>query len=132
MILFFILNYYSGFFCGVCPIYLSEIAPISTRGLIGTVNALAMCIGNLVTNILGLPTVLGSDTLWPLLLALIVIPAAVHVVGLPFCVESPKYLYIVKRDESKAKQGNYFNLIICDHNLFFYFISYFLFFLSFG
>ena len=64
-----------------------------------------MCIGNLVTNILGLPSVLGSDSLWPLLLALIVIPAVVHIVGLPFCVESPKYLYIIKDDQQKAKEG---------------------------
>lgn len=94
----------SGFFCGVCPLYLSEIPPIRLRGLTGTINALAMCVGNLVTNILGLPSILGKDDLWPYLLAFgLIIPALVHFVGLPFCVESPKYLFITKNNPDKAK-----------------------------
>jgi SP family facilitated glucose transporter-like MFS transporter 1 len=72
---------------------------------VGTINALAMCVGNLVTNIFGLPSVLGRDNTWPYLLALIIIPAAVHYVGLPFCVESPKYLFITKDNPEKAKEG---------------------------
>lgn len=97
----------SGFFCGVCPLYLSEIPPLNLRGFTGTINALAMCVGNLVTNIVGLPILLGTDKLWPYLLGLIVIPAIVHFAGLPFCQESPKYLYITKNNPIEAKKGNF-------------------------
>ena len=86
--------------------YLSEIPPLNLRGFTGTINALAMCVGNLVTNIVGLPLLLGTDKLWPYLLGLILVPAIVHFIGLPFCVESPKYLFITKNKPIEAKKGN--------------------------
>lgn len=106
----------SGFFCGVCPLYLSEIPPVNLRGLSGTINALAMCIGNLLTNILGLPSILGTDSLWNVLLVLIVVPAIVHYVGLLFCVESPKYLYVTKNNRDKAKYGKRKTFKISEYN----------------
>ncbi|CAF0739741.1 unnamed protein product [Brachionus calyciflorus] len=98
-------GFISGFFCGVCPLYLSEIPPLNLRGFTGAINALAMCIGNLVTNIFGLPILLGTDKLWPYLLGLIIIPAVVHFIGLPFCLESPKYLFITKNKPEEAKRA---------------------------
>jgi hypothetical protein len=74
------------------------------RGSIGTINALAMCLGNLITNILGLPVLLGSDKLWPFLLGLRFFPAIVHIIGLITCIESPKHLFLTKNDEEKAIQ----------------------------
>ena len=82
--------------------YLSEIPPQNIRGLTGTINALAMCIGNLITNIFGLPILLGRDNLWPFLLGIRLVPSLVHIIGLPFCIESPKHLYITKNQNQKA------------------------------
>ena len=84
---------------------MSEIAPQNLRGLLGTVNALAICVGNLVANVIGLPELLGGDRLWPYLMGLMLIPCFVHLIGLPFCSPSPKYLFITKSDKHKTKQG---------------------------
>ena len=62
-----------------------------------------MCLGNLITNVMGLPQLLGTDSSWPYLLGIMFIPAVVHIVGLPFCVDSPKYLYITRNKPDKAK-----------------------------
>lgn len=108
----------SGFFCGVGPLYLSELPPENLRGLLGTINALAICAGALLSNVLGLPSVLGSSTLWPYLLSFMFIPVIVHLVGLPFCIESPKYLYITKKQPEKAQAGR-----LVDTLFFFFFDS---------
>lgn len=71
-----------------------------------------MCVGNLLTNIAGLPVLLGTEKLWPYLLGLIFLPALVHFIGLPFCVESPKYLFITKNKPIEARKG------IFDKNIF--------------
>jgi SP family facilitated glucose transporter-like MFS transporter 1 len=89
----------------VGPLYLSELPPENLRGFLGTINALAICAGCLLTNIFGLPSVLGSEERWPYLLSLILIPALIHICGLWFCIDSPKYLYITKNDPQSARKG---------------------------
>lgn len=48
--------------------YLSEIAPTSLRGFAGVFNQLAITAGVLVSQILGLDVVLGTNELWPYVL----------------------------------------------------------------
>lgn len=48
--------------------YISEIAPLNLRGGLGTVNQLAVTIGLLLSEILGIKQILGTDEGWPLLL----------------------------------------------------------------
>ena len=48
--------------------YISEIAPINLRGGLGTVNQLAVTIGLLLSQILGIEQLLGNDKHWPILL----------------------------------------------------------------
>lgn len=55
--------------------------------------------------IFGLESILGSDNLWPLLLALTILPAIVQSIMLPFCPESPRYLLIVLNKEEEARKG---------------------------
>lgn len=50
------------------PMYISEIAPLNLRGGLGTVNQLAVTIGLLISQILGIEQILGTDDGWPLLL----------------------------------------------------------------
>jgi hypothetical protein len=37
---------------------------LNLKGLIGTINALSICVGALLANVLGIPEILGSETLW--------------------------------------------------------------------
>lgn len=57
--------------------------------------------------IFGLEFLLGSDTLWPVLLALTILPAVLQSVMLPFCPESPRYLLIVLNQEEEARKGEF-------------------------
>ncbi|KAI3647471.1 hypothetical protein MP228_007692 [Amoeboaphelidium protococcarum] len=83
-----------GFGCGVAtsavPLYISEISPIKQRGTLGTLNQLAVVIGILTSQVIGLwlSTVPG----WRLLLSGAAIPAFIQLVALFFCPESPSYL----------------------------------------
>ena len=54
---------------GLVPLYISEISPVRIRGGLGTVNQLAVTVGILTGMALGLDVALGSDELWPVLLA---------------------------------------------------------------
>lgn len=58
-----------------------------------------------VSQIFGLEALLGSDQLWPVLLAVTVIPAVLQCLLLPFCPESPRYLLINLNQEEQARKG---------------------------
>jgi hypothetical protein len=45
---------------------------------------------------------LGTADLWPWLLACTVVPGIIQSLLLPWCPESPSYLYIDKKDEPGA------------------------------
>uniref|UniRef100_A0A673IR47 Solute carrier family 2, facilitated glucose transporter member 1-like n=1 Tax=Sinocyclocheilus rhinocerous TaxID=307959 RepID=A0A673IR47_9TELE len=97
-----------GAFCGLCtgltPMYVGEIAPTALRGAFGTLHQLGVVIGILIAQILGLESLLGSQSLWPLLLALTAVPAVLQSVMLIFCPESPRYLLISLNQEDEARQ----------------------------
>lgn len=48
---------------------------------------------------------LGTAELWPVLLAITVVPAIFQLVTLPFCPESPKYLLVTQGKEMEAQRG---------------------------
>lgn len=50
--------------------YISEIAPLNLRGGLGTVNQLAVTTGLLISQILGIEQILGTDDGWPVLLGM--------------------------------------------------------------
>ncbi|MGH0180271.1 UNVERIFIED_CONTAM: hypothetical protein FKN15_003729, partial [Acipenser sinensis] len=54
--------------------------------------------------IFGLPGILGTEELWPVLVGLTVLPTVLQMVLLPFCPESPRYLYIIRGEEQHAKR----------------------------
>lgn len=98
-----------GVFCGLCtgltPMYIGEISPTAVRGAFGTLHQLGVVIGILIAQIFGLEFLLGSDLLWPLLLALTILPAVLQSIMLPFCPESPRYLLIVLNKEEEARKA---------------------------
>uniref|UniRef100_A0A8C0H3B3 Solute carrier family 2, facilitated glucose transporter member 4 n=1 Tax=Chelonoidis abingdonii TaxID=106734 RepID=A0A8C0H3B3_CHEAB len=101
----FLIGAYSGLVSGLVPMYVGEISPTHLRGALGTLHQLALVIGILIAQVFGLDSLLGSPELWPLLLGLTVAPSALQLVLFPFCPESPRYLYIIRNKESKAKES---------------------------
>jgi hypothetical protein len=83
--------------------YLSEIAPRNLRGAAGTMHQLAIVFGILSTNIIGLPAVCGTAYLWPVLFVFQLLPTVIQFIGLPFCVETPKYMYVKRNDPLKTR-----------------------------
>jgi len=95
----------SGLNAGLAPMYLSEIAPTSLRGAVGTVYQLIITISILLSQVLGMNNMLGTESAWPLLLSITIVPAIFQILTLPFCPESPKYLLLDKDDEMAANKA---------------------------
>uniref|UniRef100_A0A8C2PSD8 Solute carrier family 2, facilitated glucose transporter member 4 n=1 Tax=Cyprinus carpio TaxID=7962 RepID=A0A8C2PSD8_CYPCA len=90
---------------GLVPMYVGEIAPTTLRGALGTLHQLAIVTGILMAQILGLESLLGSEQLWPVLLGVTILPTVLQMTLLPFCPESPRFLYIVRSQEHHAKSA---------------------------
>ncbi|KOX67160.1 Solute carrier family 2, facilitated glucose transporter member 1 [Melipona quadrifasciata] len=101
----FIIGINAGLNAGLAPMYLSEISPIHLRGAVGTVYQLVITMSILVSQILGLEQILGTEDQWPLLLCLTIVPAIFQVVTLPLCPESPKYLLLSKGKDMDAQRA---------------------------
>ena len=61
-------NVMAGLNTSLVPMYISEIAPLNLRGGLGTVNQLAVTVGLLLSLVLGIEQILGTDEGWPMLL----------------------------------------------------------------
>ncbi|CAG7834467.1 unnamed protein product, partial [Allacma fusca] len=64
----FVIGVNCGLNTSLVPMYVSEIAPLTLRGALGTVNQLAVTIGLLVSQVLGIEQLLGTSDGWPVLL----------------------------------------------------------------
>ncbi|XP_022606701.1 solute carrier family 2, facilitated glucose transporter member 2-like [Seriola dumerili] len=102
-----VMGFYCGLTSGLVPMYIGEIAPKAYRGALGTLHQLAIVIGILISQVIGLDFVLGNDDMWPVLLGLSGAPAVLQTLLLPLCPESPRYLYIVLGKEQEAKKSLY-------------------------
>jgi SP family facilitated glucose transporter-like MFS transporter 1 len=100
-----ILGFNSGLNAGLAPMYLSEISPVHLRGSIGTVYQLVLTISILVSQVLGMAGLMGTDALWPWLLAVTILPAIFQVCTLPLCPESPKFTLLNKGKEIEAQNA---------------------------
>lgn len=72
---------------------------------VGTVYQFVITISILLSQILGLQSMLGTEDRWPYLFLFLLVPALIQTITLPFCPESPKQMLKVTRNEIKAKQG---------------------------
>ncbi|XP_056407646.1 solute carrier family 2, facilitated glucose transporter member 4-like [Hyla sarda] len=99
----FLIGAYSGLASGLVPMYVGEISPTHLRGALGTLHQLSLVIGILVAQVLGLDAFFGNRDRWSALFWVTLIPAALQSVLLPFCPESPRFLYIVCEQEGQAR-----------------------------
>jgi SP family facilitated glucose transporter-like MFS transporter 1 len=95
----------AGLNTSLVPMYISEIAPLNLRGGLGTVNQLAVTVGLLLSQVLGIEQILGTNDGWPVLLGLAICPAFLQLILLPICPESPRYLLITKQWEEEARKA---------------------------
>ncbi|XP_013002012.1 solute carrier family 2, facilitated glucose transporter member 9 isoform X2 [Cavia porcellus] len=98
----FIMGVDGGIALSVLPMYLNEISPKEIRGSLGQVTAIFICVGVFAGQLLGLPELLGKESTWPYLFGMIMVPALIQLVSLPFLPDSPQYLLFEKHDEAGA------------------------------
>ncbi|KAF7260766.1 hypothetical protein EG68_01658 [Paragonimus skrjabini miyazakii] len=101
----FVLGLNCGITIGIASLYLTEIAPRELRGAIGACNQLAVTIGISGAYIVTLTQALNTETLWPIACGLGAVPAFVSLLILPFCPESPRFLFLKKNNEADAKKA---------------------------
>uniref|UniRef100_A0A8C6XQ55 Solute carrier family 2 member 2 n=1 Tax=Naja naja TaxID=35670 RepID=A0A8C6XQ55_NAJNA len=95
---------HGGLSSGLAPLYVGEIAPTALRGALGTLNQLAVVIGILISQVLGLDILFGTSKTWPLLLSLSGGAAVLQIFLLLICPESPRYMYIKCGDVEGAQK----------------------------
>ncbi|VDN19664.1 unnamed protein product [Gongylonema pulchrum] len=87
----------------VQSVFLTEISPVGCRGLMGTMTGLSTNIGVLTSSALGLPQIFGTDTLWPYVFYIEMLPCFMLIVYAIFVLhESP--LYFLRRNDEKQAQ----------------------------
>lgn len=86
----------AGVATAVVPTYLSEISPLRVRGGVSTLHQLAITVGILLSQFLSTPSlnIFGSEEDWQWLFFVPALCGVVQLVVLPFCPESPSYLYM--------------------------------------
>uniref|UniRef100_A0A8C7E9H5 Solute carrier family 2, facilitated glucose transporter member 5 n=1 Tax=Nothoprocta perdicaria TaxID=30464 RepID=A0A8C7E9H5_NOTPE len=95
----------AGISLSALPMYLSEISPKEIRGSLGQVTAIFICIGVFTGQVLGLPEIFGTESRWPYLFGMIIVPSLIQAVILPFLPESPRYLLLEKHDTRRTFLG---------------------------
>ncbi|GAB0201218.1 solute carrier family 2, facilitated glucose transporter member 4-like [Grus japonensis] len=100
----FIIGAHSGLASGLVPMYVGEVAPTRLRGALGTLHQLGIVIGILGAQVLGLEALLGTSGAWPALLGLGLLPAALQLLLLPLCPESPRFL-LARGQRARARRG---------------------------
>ncbi|XP_055348066.1 solute carrier family 2, facilitated glucose transporter member 1-like [Paramacrobiotus metropolitanus] len=89
----------------VGPVYTGEIAPVSLRGAAGTLPTVMYILGLLTITSISFPSALGTEAGWPWLISIAVIPAVISCIALPFCPESPRFLYMERNDKQHATEA---------------------------
>ncbi|KFW85706.1 Solute carrier family 2, facilitated glucose transporter member 5, partial [Manacus vitellinus] len=95
----------AGIHLGTHVQYAGEISPKKLRGFINVTSSVFFALGKTVARILGLRELLGSQSLWPMLMASCGFPALFQLVMLPFFPESPPYLLMQKEDQEGCKKA---------------------------
>uniref|UniRef100_A0A8B9GFF1 Major facilitator superfamily (MFS) profile domain-containing protein n=1 Tax=Amazona collaria TaxID=241587 RepID=A0A8B9GFF1_9PSIT len=95
----------TGFSLNIHPQYVGEISPKKLRGFTNSTVAVFLTLGKFMGQVIGLREILGSEALWPWLLASSGISALVQLATLPFFPDSPSYLLIQKGNEEACRKA---------------------------
>ena len=90
----------------VSTVYLTEIAPSDQESFFGVSFNLGVLTGCLFSQFLGLNYFLGSNDNWPFLFLVELGLAGLALIFIIFGVESPLYLYEIKKDSSGGKKAS--------------------------
>lgn len=101
----FIIGVECGLYTGLCTMYLSEMSPKRVRGTIGSLSGLSAYLGLMSSEIISLPAILGTSTLWPLLMVIAAVPSVTQFILLQCCHESPRFLLMNRSDEHAARDA---------------------------
>lgn len=101
----FVVGINAGLNSGLAPMYLTEISPVALRGALGSTYQLVVTMSILLSQVLGLPAVLGDEELWPVLFAIIIAPTMIQLLILSWCPESPKYTLLRKKDDAGCRKA---------------------------
>ncbi|NWU95586.1 GTR5 protein, partial [Upupa epops] len=85
--------------------YTGEISPKKLRGFANSTSSFFWSLGKAMGQIAGQRELLGSQSLWPVLMAFSGLPALVQLVTLPFFPESPPYLLMHKGDQEGCRKA---------------------------
>lgn len=101
----------SGLTTSTLPMYLTELAPLELRGTLGALTQMGLVGGIIFGQVGSLQHVFGTPELWHIAFSAYAVLVVVFLLPFHWFSESPKYLYIVKKDEVRAKKGEYlFNI----------------------
>lgn len=101
----FLIGIHAGLNSGLCPIYLTEVAPVSIRGSTTALYSLVMNMSFFMSQLFSLEFTLGNKEEWVNPIVISVIPTVVQLIALSLCPESPRFLLITLNDEEKAKKA---------------------------
>ncbi|OQV25629.1 Solute carrier family 2, facilitated glucose transporter member 1 [Hypsibius exemplaris] len=101
----FILGFNIGIAVSVVPLFCTEISPPNLRGTMGTVPGVMLVFGQFFAVVLGLPQLLGTADLWPIISWMRLLPCFVLFITIPFCPESPRYLLLQRKDKVAARKA---------------------------
>lgn len=95
----------AGVSMNVQPMYFGESAPKAMRGAVAFSSAVFTAMGILLGQVTGLTELLGSEALWPYLLASNALPGLLQLLTLPWFPESPRYLLIDRGDREACSRA---------------------------
>lgn len=94
----FLVGMNSGVSMNIQPMYFGESAPKHLRGAVAFSSAVFTALGIFLGQVVGLTELLGTEPLWPYLLASNALPGLIQLLTLPWFPESPRYLLIDRGD----------------------------------
>ncbi|XP_062859472.1 solute carrier family 2, facilitated glucose transporter member 11-like [Trichomycterus rosablanca] len=95
----------AGVSSNVQPMYFGESAPKALRGAVAFSSAVFNAMGIVLGQVTGLTEILGSEGVWPYLLASNAIPGLLQLLTLPWFPESPRYLLIDRGDKEACSRA---------------------------
>eukprot|EP00123_Amoebidium_parasiticum_P012866 comp21623_c0_seq1/m.30338 comp21623_c0_seq1/g.30338 ORF comp21623_c0_seq1/g.30338 comp21623_c0_seq1/m.30338 type:complete len:513 (-) comp21623_c0_seq1:360-1898(-) len=94
----------AGILCSAVPMWVAESTPDHVRGAFGVFHQLFVTIGILVATILGMKSVFGNASSWPMLYGFAIVPSTINLIGFFFMPDSPRYLFAIG-DVSGSEQA---------------------------